>query len=132
MATLLDDEFGDLAVELLDEFAERADGTLATRAWTHVDSIVDSPSTGTNTRSTTDYDVVTTPPMAFDPSAPKYREGDLTQEGAMYIALAGQGLAFTPSVGDTVDIDGKTWTVTGVQPVYAGEVVVLWSARVLA
>lgn len=136
MTTLLDTEFQALAVELLEEFAARADGTIATRVWTHIDSVTPTPSAGTAVVASTNHSVVTSPPVAFDPASMRTARnldpGQLTADGEMYIAIAAYGLAFTPTVNDSVTIDSVLWTVTSVQPVYAGELVALYSARVVS
>jgi hypothetical protein len=130
MPTEFDLEFVLLALEMIEEFGKPV-------TWTSVavDGATYSPATGEGVPVETEYSVKVTPPQAFDPAslrtAAQFEPGDTVAQGEMYVMLAAEGLAFTPKQHDRVTIDGAVWQVTGVGPVYSGELVCAYSARVV-
>lgn len=129
MTGALDTKMRAVAENLISRFGKAA-------TWVHVSSVTPNPATGTASRTTTSYSVTISPPQAFDPSsmrtATQFDAGDVSTSGEVGVTLAASGLAFTPAVGDLVTIDSKTWQVVGVQPIYSGELVAAYSARIVA
>jgi hypothetical protein len=122
----LDTKMRQVASTLISNYGKSA-------TWTSITTVVPSPSTGTVSRTTTNYSVTISPPTAFDPASlrtrAQYEASDVTVSGEMYVMLAASDIAFTPAPNDQVTFDSKTWQVVGVQPLYSGSLIAAYSAR---
>ena len=86
-----------------------------------------NPDTGEATRATAaSYSLKVTPPEVYEEGL---IDGENIRRGDMRVWLPASGLAFTPSPTVTVTIDGATWAVVDVAPVYTGEQVALYGLQ---
>jgi hypothetical protein len=116
----LDSTFGPLAKNLIGKFGKRATLRRVTSAF--------SAATGRNTESTADTTVVVTPPAPF---ARKYIDNTSVLEGDAQCSVARQGLAVVPTAAtDKLIVDGVTWTIVGVESVYSGELVAMYTLHI--
>ena len=84
------------------------------------------PVTGTTIGSTsTDTVVKIAPPAAVDVAEVN---GTSIQTGDLKVSVA--ALDYTPDINQTVTIDGATYDVVSVSPVYSGELVALYDCQV--
>jgi hypothetical protein len=79
-----------------------------------------------------DYTVNASPPAKF---TEQQRDGTLIQTDDVLISIAAEGLAVVPSVGgdgETTElvIDGDSWQIVAVHPVYYGESVGHYDVRI--
>lgn len=87
------------------------------------------PTTGSMTRSgLTRHVVKVTPPSEYED---QFVDGDLIREQDVRIFLPGKDLTFQPQRGGivTLDLEGTSWKIVAVHPIYSGEQVVLWELQ---
>lgn len=121
MATALDLQIGPAVLAVIARV-----GKVVT--WTVKSGGTKNPTAGTvDGVTTTNYTVKCSPPSAYEQ---RYVDGKLIQQGDAKLILAGQGLAFTPALGQSVTIDGVVWRVLGVDPIYSGELIAAWKVQV--
>jgi len=60
----------------------------------------------------------------------RYVDGDVIKAGDLRLLIAGSGLSFTPSAGQTCSVDSQTWKVVAVRPISSGEQNAAWELQV--
>jgi len=124
--TVLDDEFGPLTKELIDEFGKPV--SLRRRNEDSTDTF--DPVTGVRSAAAT---AETTKTVTISPPA-RFKEeqinGDSVKQGDWKSIIAKQGLSFTPKLGDVLIVDGSEGTIVSIGPLYSGVDVAGWKIQV--
>lgn len=119
MATSLDNRFRPMAHNLIAKYGKTVTFTKTTAG-------TFDPVTGTTAGSTsTDTVVKVVPPAAVDVAEVN---GTSIQTGDMKVSVA--AVDYTPDINQTVTIDGATYDIISVSPVYSGELVALYDCQV--
>lgn len=109
------------ALDGLRDTAQRVVNRLGKTVTMGRESTTFDPSTGQTTTTTTETEVVATPPQDFT----KARiEGTLIQSGDTVIQIPAAD--FTPQADDKVKIDGDWWGIVQLGKVYSGEKIALY------
>lgn len=113
----LDELFGDLAEDLIDQFG----GTATLQS---VTININAPA-GTSTETIVAETVKISPPQNVEIDA---IDGTLVQAGDMQTVLARQGLSNVPVANkDRLVFAGETWKIVGVDPIYSGDQVAAYT-----
>lgn len=86
------------------------------------------PATGQTTETTTDYAVKTEPPQPYEQ---RYIDGQLIQTGDMRLLVAATdpGLTDTPDLEWKALMDGDTWQIVTIRPIWSGEQVAAYELQ---
>ena len=117
MSGLLDTQMRALAVSLISTYGKAASWKASGATSTY------DPATRRTTELGATYSVLIAPPA---PVTVSIIDGVTVQATDISTSIAASGLAFTPSIGDRVTIDGASYSVTSVSPAYSGELVALY------
>ena len=84
---------------------------------TYATTVYDEETGKTTLGTATSHTVTVTPPNADGGVVKRFGGVDGVKESALFALVAASGLTFTPDVGQEFVWDGKTWTVTWVNPI---------------
>ena len=113
--TALDDRLGPKALALILKYGKTATVDVTTYAYT--------TSSGGTTPTVVSHTVKISPPEAYEISM---SNANTVQQGDMKCMIAALGLAFTPKIGIEIVFDSQRWKVVSFEPVYSGDLVVVW------
>lgn len=117
--TVLDAKLRDAAKATLDKY-----GTSVT--WHSIAKSGYTPASGSAASSDTAHSVKISPPS---PVTGLTVGNDAIEDGEANTNIAAKDLAFTPAIGDEVEIDGERWVAQQVSPVYSGDLVAIYKVR---
>ena len=119
MTGALDAEIRPLASNLAREFGK-------TVTFVQVSSSFD-PSTGSNTETTTETSLAAAPPQSF---RVENMDNSLIEKGDLVIGLPALDISIEPTTQDRIKIDGDTWSIIQVAPLFSGELAALYNLQV--
>lgn len=87
-----------------------------------------NPATGSTTETTADHSGNAAPPSPYEE---RLIDGSLIQVGDMRVTVPARSLSIVPSTTtDTVVMDGATWQLVRVMPLFSGELVATYELQV--
>lgn len=84
------------------------------------DTMVYDPVTGSTAHVTTPHTVLCTPPAGYNQILV---DGDIIRMDDLKVLLSAELISFVPKIGWKVIIDGVTWSILHVRPIFSGELV---------
>lgn len=109
--TKLDDKLLPAVLSMADALGKSTTVTVETLAY--------DPTTGSSSRSTTDY--TNQKLLGLRPVSQQYLERGLAEDGDSEALWAASGLSFTPALGVRVAFGGDTFTTTMVREIHSGD-----------
>lgn len=113
--TALDDRLGPKALALILKYGKTATVEVASQSY--------ALTTGGTTSTPTTYTVKISPPESYEVTLDN---ANTVQVGDMKCLIAALNLAFTPKIGMDIIFDTQRWKVISVEPIYSGDLVVVW------
>ena len=75
---------------------------------------------------TTDHTVKVSPPESYDQAD---IDGSLVQRDDFEVQLAALGAPAIPEIGDTITMDGESYSIITAPPVYSGELIAVYKLQ---